>query len=91
MADIKTKQKQEITIKKLDRATIMEQNLKSNIISVKDKTKENYEKNENTAEEYAESKVNNTMHDIIYYTPRLNRKGKQNFEKTKQNIEKGKV
>ena len=31
------------------------------------------------------------MHDIIYYTPRLNRKGKQNLEKTIQNIEKGKV
>ena len=91
MADIKTKQKQEISIKKLDRATIMGQNLKSNIISVKDKTKENYEKNENTAQEYAENKVNNTMHDIIYYTPRLNRKGKQNFEKTKENIASGKV
>ncbi len=91
MADIKTKKKEEISIKKLDRATIMGQNLKSNIISVKDKTKENYEKNENTAQEYAENKVNSTMHDIIYYTPRLNRKGKQNFEKTIQNIEKGKV
>lgn len=91
MADIKTKKKEEISIKKLDRATIMGQNLKSNIISVKDKTKENYEKNENTAQEYAENKVNNTMHDIIYYTPRLNRKRKQNFEKTIQNIEKGKV
>lgn len=91
MADIKTMKKEEISIKKLDRATIMGQNLKSNIISVKDKTKENYEKNENTAQEYAENKVNNTMHDIIYYTPRLNRKRKQNFEKTIQNIEKGKV
>ena len=91
MADIKTKKKEEISIKKLDRATIMGQNLKSNIISVKDKTKENYEKNENTAQEYAENKVNNTMHDIIYYTPRLNRKRKQNFEKTIQNIEKGTV
>lgn len=91
MADIKTKKKQEVSIKKLDRAKIVGQNLKSNIISVKDKTKENYEKNENTAQEYAENKVNNTMHDIIYYTPRLNRKRKQNFEKTIQNIEKGKV
>ncbi len=91
MTDIKTKKKQEVSIKKLDRAKIVGQNLKSNIISVKDKTKENYEKNENTAQEYAENKVNSTMHDIIYYTPRLNRKGKQNLEKTIQNIEKGKV
>lgn len=91
MIDIKTKKNQEVSIKKLDRAMIIGKNIKSNIISVKDKTKENYEKNENTAQEYAENKVNNTMHDIIYYTPRLNRKGKQSFEKTIQNIEKGQV
>lgn len=91
MADIKTKKKQEVSIKKLDRANIIRQNLKSNIISVKDKTKENYEKNENTTQEYAENKVNSTMHDIIYYIPRSNRKGKQSFEKTMQNIEEGKI
>lgn len=91
MADIKTKKKQETSIKKLDRATIMGKNLKSNIVNVKEKTKENYEKNENTAEEYAENKVNNTMRDVIYYTPRLYKKGKQNFDKTRENIEKGKV
>ncbi len=50
MADIKTKKKQETSIKKLNRSTIVGQNLKSNIISVRDKTKENYEKNENTAQ-----------------------------------------
>lgn len=91
MADIKTKKKQKVSIKKLDRANIIGQNLKSNIISVKDKTKENYEKNENTTQEYAENKVNSTMHDIIYYIPRSNRKGKQSFEKTMQNIEEGKI
>ena len=91
MADIKTKRKQEINIKKLDRATIMGQSLKANIVNVKDKTKENYEKNEDTAQEYAENKVNNTMRDVTYYTPRLYQKGKKNFEKTKENIAKGKV
>ena len=91
MADIKTKKKQAISVKKLDRKTMMGQNLKSNIISVKDKTKENYEKNENTVQEYVTNKVNNKMHDIIYYTSRLNRKGKQNLEKTKENIVKGKM
>lgn len=65
MADIKTKKKQETSIKKLDRATIMGKNLKSNIVNVKEKTKENYEKNENTAEEYAENKVNNTMKFVL--------------------------
>lgn len=91
MADIKTKKKQEIGIKKLDKATILKQNLKSNIVNAKEKTKESYEKSENTAQKYAENKVNNTVRDIAYYTPRLNRKGRQNFEKTIQNIGKGKV
>lgn len=91
MTNIKTKKKQEISIKKLDRVTIMGQNLKSNIVNVKEKTKENYEKNENTTQEYAENKVKNTMQDIVYYTSRLNRKGKKNFEKTKENIVKGKM
>lgn len=91
MADIKTKKKQEISIKKLDRATIVGQNLKSNIISVRNKTKENYEKNENTAQEYAENKVNSTMKDIIYNTLQLNINGKQNFQKTIENIKKGKI
>ena len=91
MADIKTKKKQEYTIKKFDRATIMSKNLKENVVNVKDKTKENYEKNEDTAQEYAENKINNTIKDIIYYTPTVARKGKQNFQKTKENIVKGKT
>ncbi len=31
------------------------------------------------------------MRDIVYNTPRLNKIGKQNFEKTKENIIKGKA
>ncbi len=91
MADIKTKKKQEISIKKLDRTTIIGQNLKSNIVNVKEKTKDNYEKNEDTAQEYAENKVNSKMRDNIYNIPKLNKIGKQNFEKTKENIIKGKA
>ena len=34
---------------------------------------------------------NKSIEDTIYYIPRLNNKGKQNFEKTKENISKGKV
>lgn len=88
MTEIKTKKKYETTIKKFDRVMIIGKNLKSNIVNVKDKTKENYEKNENTAQEYAENKVNNTIRDVAYNTLSLNRKGKQNFEKTKGNIDK---
>ena len=91
MTDIKTKKKQEFNIKKFDRATIIGKNLKENIVNVKDKTKESYEDNRETAQEYAENKINTSIKDTIYNIPRLNNKGKQNFEKTKENIAKGKV
>ena len=91
MADIKTKKKQDISIKKFDRATVMGKSLKGNIISIKDKTKASYENNEESAQEYAENKINNGIENTIYSLPRLNQKGKQNLEKTKENIAKGKV
>ena len=91
MTDIKTKKKQEFNIKKFDRATIIGKNLKENIVNVKDKTKESYEDNRETAQEYAENKINTSIKDTIYNIPRLNNKGKQNFEKTKENIANGKV
>lgn len=91
MADIKTKKKQEFNIKKFDRATIIGKNLKENIVNVKEKTKESYEDNRETAQKYAENKVNTSIKDTIYNIPRLNNKGKQNLEKTKENIAKGKV
>ena len=91
MADIKTKKKQEFNIKKFDRATIMGKNLKENIVNIKDKTKGSYEDNKETAQEYAENKVNTSIKDTIYNIPRLNNKGKQNLEKKKENIAKGKV
>ena len=91
MADIKTKKKQEFNIKKFDRATIMGKNLKENTVNIKDKTKGSYEDNKETAQEYAENKVNTSIKDTIYNIPRLNNKGKQNLEKTKENIANGKV
>ena len=91
MADIKTKKKQEFNIKKFDRATIMGKNLKENIVNIKDKTKESYEDNKETAQDCAENKVNTSIKDTIYNIPRLNNKGKQNLEKTKENIANGKV
>ena len=91
MADIKTKKKQDFSIKKFDRATTMGKSLKENIVSIKDKTKASYENNEQSAQENAETKVNSGIENTIYSLPRLNQKGKQNLEKTKENIAKGKV
>ena len=70
MADIKTKKKQEFNIKKFDRATIMGKNLKGNIVNIKDKTKESYEDNRETAQENAENRENKSIEDTIYYIPR---------------------
>lgn len=91
MADIKTKKKQEFKIKKFDRATTIGKNLKENIVSIKDKAKESYENKGETAQEYAESKIDKGMKDIICYVPTLNKKGKQNLKETKENISKGKI
>lgn len=91
MADIKTKNKQEYTIRKFDRAKVMGKNLKENVVNLKEKTKENYEKNESSEQEYAENKMNNAISETMYYMPTAMRKGKQNFDKTKENIVKSKI
>lgn len=91
MADIKTKNKQEYTIRKFDRAKIIGKNLKENVVNLKEKTKENYEKNESSEQEYAENKMNNAISETMYYIPTIMRTGKQNFDKTKENIVKSKV
>lgn len=91
MADIKIKEKQEINIKKLDRATIIGQNLKSNIVNVKDKTKENYEKNEDTAQEYAGNKVESQIKSATYYGIRkANQIGKKSLKRTTNNLKNAK-
>ena len=66
-----------------------------NIVTEKqDENREQQEKSMNLQELY---ELNNDfvgwikIEDTIYYIPRLNNKGKQNFEKTKENISKGKV
>lgn len=91
MADIKTKNKQEYTIRKFDRAKVMGKNLKENVVNLKEKTKENYEKNESSEQEYAENKMNNAISETMYYMPTAMRKGKKNFDKTKENIVKSKI
>lgn len=90
MADIKTREKEKYNIRKFDRATIIGKNLKENIVKVKEKTKENYEKDEGSEKEYAENKINNVMKDTTYYMPKFNEEGKKNLKITKENIEKGK-
>ena len=91
MADIKVKKKGDIAIKTLDRTAIMSSKLKENIVDIRDKTKESYETNENSSQEYAGNKIQNKVNSTAYYTGHKgNQIGRKSFIDTKENIKKGK-
>ena len=87
MPDIKTKSKESQTIKKFDRNAVMGSKLKNNIVDIKDKTKETYEKNENSSQEYAQNQAEKGIKDTTYYGIRTaNKIGKKSAKKTFENI-----
>lgn len=86
MADIKIKKSKKGTIKTLDKTLINTQRLKDNLISIKDKTNGNHENNYNTGEEYATNKISETISNAPNNIYRINKAGKENFRKTKDNI-----
>lgn len=87
MPDIKTKSKESQTIKKFDRNAVMGSKLKNNIVDIKDKTKETYEKNENSSQEYAQNQVETGIKETTYYGIRTaNKIGKKSAKKTLENI-----
>ena len=88
MKDIKIKENRKGTIKTIDKGLINTQKLKDNLISIKDKTKETYENNYNSGEEYASEKITQTMSNTPNNIYRVNQAGKNNFRKTKDNIYK---
>ena len=91
MSEIKIKPKG--TIKKLDKGIVQVQKFKNNLITVKEKVNEltKNEDNNNTAEDYASSKVQN---DISYIsrkgTAKANEIGKKSLKETQENFIKGK-
>ena len=87
MPDIKTKSKESQTIKKIDINAVMGSKLKNNIVDIKDKTKETYEKNENSSQEYAQNQVEAGIKETTYYGIRTaNKIGKKSAKKTLENI-----
>lgn len=88
MKNIKIKENRKGTIKTIDKGLISTQKLKDNLISIKDKTKEKYENNYNSGEEYATEKITQTMSNMPNNIYRVNQVGKNNFRKTKDNIYK---
>lgn len=89
MADIKTKKKSDIKIKKLDRAKIYTQKLKDNIVIVKEKTEYNNNTEENTPTEYATNQIGEKANILTHKgINAFNKYGKKSVKETKQNIEK---
>ena len=88
MNDIKVKKKNDTNIKKIDRAKILTQRLKNNIVDVKDKNNRINNQEDSTPTEYGVNKITNT-------TKTISNKGINNFNKygeksvrvTKQNID----
>ena len=88
MKDIKIKENRKGTIKTIDKGLINTQKLKDNLISIKDKSKETYENNYNSGEDYATEKITQTMSNTPNNIYRVNKAGKNNFRRTKDNIYK---
>ncbi len=88
MTDIKLKENKKGTIKTLDKGLVNAQKFKDNLISVNDKTKETYEKNYNSGEEYATGKIAQTISDAPKNIYKINKVGRDNLKKTKDNIYK---
>lgn len=83
MADIKLRERKKGTIKTIKKDL---SKVKNNIISVKDKTKDNYENNYNTGTEYATNKISETMYNTPNNIYRANKIGRNSFKETQENI-----
>ena len=88
MADIKIKKKSDIKIKKINKAEIYTQKLKSNLVDVKEKTNDISNKEDNTPTEYGADKISNTTRTISNKgINTFNKYGQKSVKQTKQNIE----
>lgn len=91
MSDIKTREVIKGTIKTLDKSAIVSQKTKDTLVNVKSKSESAYKSNETNANEYAINKINNAERTTVGSVVPLNRKGKNAFIETKENIQKGKI
>lgn len=91
MPDIKVKKNSNKTIKTLDKSANMAFHMKDNILKAKQEMKEEYvDTNENVAE-YASSKITNSASNTTNIAMNyLNKRAKQGYEETKNNIKNAK-
>ena len=94
MANIKTKDSKPKTIKTLNKAVVETKNLKDNIVSTKEKLKDNSNKNNNeeNAIDYGSDAITGTS-SITASTiaTQFNKNGKKSFKETRENIIKSKI
>ena len=91
MSNIKTREVVKGTIKTIDKSTIVTQKTKDKLVDIKSKSENAYKSNEVNANEYAINKINNAERTAVVSASPLNKKGKNAFIETKQNIQKGKI
>lgn len=90
LADIKTKQKSNIKIKKFNKAQVYTQKLKNNIVNVKEKSDYTSNNNEeSTPTEYGANQITEKTNILAHRSAnKFNEYGKKSVRETKENIEK---
>ena len=94
MANIKTKDSKPKTIKTLNKAVVGTKNLKDNIVSTKEKLKDNSNKNnneENTIDYGSNAITGASSITASTIATQFNKNGKKSFKETKENIIKSKI
>ena len=87
MADIKTKEKSNIKIKKLDKAKVYSQNFKSNIINLKSKTEYNENIENESPTEYGANQISERTKQFSRIgIDKFNEYGKKSVQETVENI-----
>lgn len=94
MANIKTKDSKPKTIKTLNKAVVGTKNLKDNIVSTKEKLKDNSNKNnneENTIDYGSNAITGASSITASTIATQFNKNGKRSFKETRENIIKSKI
>ena len=91
LPDIKVKPKNEFKIKKFDSASVYRQKLKSNLVSINEKTNDFKSANDNSEVDYGANQIEEKSQFIADKSVRaFNKYGKKSAIKTKENIQNAK-
>ena len=91
MADIKTRDVVKGTIKKIDKAAIAADRMRSAYVQTKEKAEHTTHPDEHNAEEYASDRVEGGVHRITHEAAhQSDKQGRKGLEETKRNVSKAK-